>query len=80
MGIKTFFKRLFKDSPIKGVGEDITTTGDRTHTVVKGETLSAISLRYYGDANQYMRIYNANSSLLKNPDKIYPGQVLSIPN
>ena len=83
MGIRTFFKKLFKDSPIRGLGTESdnvpTTTTGRTHTVVKGDTLSAISLKYYGDANQYTKIFEANKSLLKDPDKIYPGQVLNIP-
>lgn len=49
------------------------------YTVVKGDTLSKISKQYYGDANSYMRIYEANTPMLKHPDKIYPGQVLRIP-
>jgi len=49
------------------------------YTVVKGDTLSKISKQYYGDANKYMRIYEANTPMVKHPDKIYPGQVLRIP-
>ena len=79
MGIRSFLKNLFKDSPIRGIGSGDTTTS-RTYTVVKGDTLSAISLKYYGDANLYMKIYEANRGLLKDPDKIYPGQVLTIPS
>ena len=48
-------------------------------TVVKGDTLSAISLRVYGDANKYNKIFEANKPLLSHPDKIYPGQTLRIP-
>ncbi len=48
-------------------------------TVQKGETLSAISLRVYGNANQYNKIFEANKPLLKSADKIYVGQVLRIP-
>ena len=33
----------------------------------------------YGDPNKYMKIYEANTPMLKHPDKIYPGQVLRIP-
>ena len=49
----------------------------RTYTVVSGDTLWAISERFYGDGNQYQRI--AGASGVDNPDLIYPGQVLTIP-
>jgi nucleoid-associated protein YgaU len=49
------------------------------HDVVKGDTLSAISKKYYGDANKYNAIFEANKPMLTHPDKIYPGQKLRIP-
>ena len=49
------------------------------YTVVSGDTLSKISKQFYGDANKYMTIFEANKPMLKHPDKIYPGQVLRIP-
>ncbi len=49
------------------------------HTVVKGDTLSAISKAYYGTPNQYMKIFEANKPMLSHPDRIYPGQLLRIP-
>jgi nucleoid-associated protein YgaU len=49
------------------------------HTVVKGDTLSAIAKKYYGDASKYPEIFEANKPMLKDPDKIYPGQSLRIP-
>ena len=49
------------------------------HTVVKGDTLSAIAKKYYGNANKYLVIFEANKPMLSHPDKIYPGQVLRIP-
>lgn len=49
------------------------------HTVVKGDTLSAIAKKYYGDASKYPEIFEANKPMLKDPDKIYPGQALRIP-
>ena len=51
----------------------------RTYTVVKGDSLSKIAKREYGDANKWRTIYEANRSLIKDPDLIYPGQLLSIP-
>ena len=50
------------------------------HTVEKGEWLSKIAAKYYGDANKYNVIFEANKPMLTHPDKIYPGQVLRIPN
>jgi nucleoid-associated protein YgaU len=49
------------------------------YTVVSGDNLSKIAKQHYGDANKYMKIYEANTPMLKHPDKIYPGQVLRIP-
>jgi len=49
------------------------------YTVVKGDTLSAIAKRQYGNANKYMAIFDANKPMLSDPDKIYPGQMLRIP-
>ena len=49
------------------------------HDVVRGDTLSAISLKYYGNANKYNVIFEANKPMLSHPDKIYPGQKLRIP-
>ena len=51
----------------------------RYYTVVKGDTLSGIAKKEYGNANQYMKIFEANKPMLKDPDKIYPGQLLRIP-
>lgn len=49
------------------------------HTVVRGDTLSKIAREFYGNANAYMAIFEANKPMLTHPDKIYPGQVLRIP-
>lgn len=49
------------------------------HTVVRGDTLSAIAKKYYGKASKYPVIFEANKPMLSDPDKIYPGQVLRIP-
>ncbi|WP_298493058.1 peptidoglycan-binding protein LysM [uncultured Algibacter sp.] len=50
------------------------------HTVVSGDTLGKIAKTYYGNAMKYPVIFEANKPMLTNPDKIYPGQVLRIPN
>jgi nucleoid-associated protein YgaU len=49
------------------------------YEVVKGDTLSKISKQFYGDANKYNHIFEANKPMLSHPDKIYPGQKLRIP-
>jgi len=53
--------------------------GARTYTVQAGDSLSKISKKYYGDANQYMKIFEANRDALNDPNKIFPGQTLKIP-
>lgn len=49
------------------------------HVVVAGDTLWKIAQTYYGDGARYEEIFEANKPLLKDPDKIYPGQRLRIP-
>ncbi len=51
----------------------------KTYTVVAGDSLSKIAKRQYGDHNEWHRIYAANKHIIKNPDLIYPGQQLTIP-
>lgn len=51
----------------------------RTYTVVRGDCLWNIAKKYYGNGSQYTKIYNANRDKIKNPNLIYPGQVLTIP-
>ena len=51
----------------------------QTYTVAKGDTLSKISKHFYGSANHWNEIFQANRDQLSNPDLIKPGQVLKIP-
>ncbi len=50
-----------------------------TYTVQSGDTLEKISKKVYGSSKQWKKIYNFNSDVLKNPNKIYPGQKIKIP-
>lgn len=49
------------------------------HTVVSGHNLSKIAKKYLGKSSAYPKIFEANKPMLSHPDKIYPGQVLRIP-
>ncbi|HUU06226.1 MAG TPA: LysM peptidoglycan-binding domain-containing protein [Patescibacteria group bacterium] len=51
----------------------------RVHKVVAGDTLSKIAQTYYGNANEYMKIFEANKNILQDPNKINVGQELIIP-
>lgn len=50
-----------------------------TYVVVKGDSLSKIAKREYGDAQQWRRIYEANRDIIDDPDLIHPGQTLRLP-
>lgn len=47
--------------------------------IQKGDTLSKIAKQFYGDANAYQQIFEANKEVIQNPDKIFPGQKIRIP-
>lgn len=51
----------------------------KTYTVKSGDCLWKIAKQFYGNGSQYMKIYNANKDKLDNPNRIYPGQILTIP-
>ena len=59
--------------------ENPPTPANQTYTVVKGDCLWNIAKKYYGNGSKYTVIYNANRDKIKNPNLIYPGQVLTIP-
>jgi nucleoid-associated protein YgaU len=49
------------------------------YVIERGDTLSKIAQQFYGDANQYPRIFEANREVIKDADRIFPGQKLRIP-
>ena len=61
-------------TPAGGPGQ-----GEQTYTVKAGDTLSKIAKQFYGNPNDYMKIFHANRTILNDPDRIQPGQVLTIP-
>ena len=54
-------------------------SAERFYEVVSGDSLGAISQKYYGKASDYMKIFEANRDILDNPDLIKVGQKLKIP-
>lgn len=67
-------KRSTKTSPAPSKNKN------KTYTVKKGDCLWNIAKKYYGNGSKYTVIYNANKGKIKNPNLIYPGQVLTIPS
>lgn len=66
--------------PVEVVTETVATEAEkRTYTVKSGDSLWKISEAMYGEGSKYMKIFEANSDLLENPDRIFPGQELVIP-
>lgn len=53
--------------------------GTRSYVVQSGDSLSKIAKKFYGDANAWHRIFEANKDRIKNPDLIQPGWKLEIP-
>lgn len=49
------------------------------YEIASGDTLSKIAQKFYQNANQYQRIFEANREVIKDPDLIYPGQKIRIP-
>ncbi|MCM1045644.1 MAG: phage tail protein [Candidatus Gastranaerophilales bacterium] len=68
--------------PARQLGDGIQTakaTSSDTYVVVKGDCLWNIARKFYGSGQEHTRIYNANTGQIKDPNLIYPGQVLIIP-
>jgi nucleoid-associated protein YgaU len=72
--------------PARGKAVATPTDGDvaepavRRHTVQEGETLFLLAQRYYGDGDKFGDLYRANRDVLKTPDALEPGTVLTIPD
>lgn len=67
-------------APAPGLGGAPATVAPMsTYVVVKGDSLSKIAQRAYGDGKKWRKIYEANRDVIKDPDLIYPGQSLRIP-
>ena len=65
-------------SDVKG-GSSTAFSSEQSYTVVSGDSLSKIAKKFYGSANAWKAIFEANRDKISNPDLIRPGQVLRIP-
>lgn len=64
---------------IDGTAVITTMPGFNTYTVISGDTLWGIARKFYGTGDAWLSVYEANQELRKNPDRIYPGQILVLP-
>ena len=73
-----------EDDGLKVAGQPAAPTATATpkttyYTIESGDSLSKIAKRFYGDAQKYPVLFEANREVIKDPDKIYPGQKIRIP-
>ena len=76
--IPSWREDVVADIKVTGGGGGVA-VATRSYTVKAGDTLSKIAKEHLGNANEYMKIFEANRDQLNDPDKIKPGQVLKIP-
>ena len=83
MGLLDFFKKgverpVEKKQDVKPPAQT-PLAQSRSYTIKSGDSLSKIAKQFYGDASAWNKIYRANQDLIKDPDKIFPGQKIIIP-
>lgn len=80
-GVKSTAPDASPKADFSDVQSRVSSTADAvtTYTVVAGDNLSKIARHFYGNANAWKSIFDANRDQLTDPDKIRPGQVLKIP-
>ncbi|MBA2422047.1 MAG: LysM peptidoglycan-binding domain-containing protein [Chitinophagales bacterium] len=85
MGLMDFFKKGV-EKPVEPKTQKIQTPpsmkapeASREYTIERGDTLSNIAKKFYGNAGDWKKIYEANKNTIKNPDLIYPGEKIIIP-
>ena len=79
MRVKTHVELAAEATNEQAAAEAAQRAQSKFYTVVSGDSLSKIAKEFYGDPMQYPVIFEANKPMLKDPDLIYPGQVLRIP-
>ena len=85
MGLMDFFRKG-KEEPVKRTQPQSTQNTQRpaqpsarTYTIKSGDSLSKIAKQQYGNAADWQKIYQANKDTIKDPNMIYPGQTIKIP-
>lgn len=73
-------KETSPSEPLTADAGEVLAPEAKFYTVKSGDTLGAIAKNFYGNAGKYPVIFEANKPMLKDPNKIYPGQTLRIPN
>jgi nucleoid-associated protein YgaU len=66
-------------SDVAGGSSSTAPESGKTYTIAKGDTLSKIAHNEYGDSKLWRKIFEHNKNVIKDPDKIYPGQVITLP-
>ena len=67
------------DDRLNVAGAPAPASTTRYYKIQSGDSLSKIAKEFYGDANRYNEIFEANREVIKDPDLIYPGQQIRIP-
>jgi nucleoid-associated protein YgaU len=68
-----------REVKIDGLDAPAVVEAARYYVIEKGDTLSGIAKRFYGNAMDYPKIFDANKEVIKDPDLIFPGQKIRIP-
>ena len=77
-------EQIVEKPDFSGVSAKVESTeeiiGESTYTIEKGDTLSKIAQERYGRAGAWREIFEANRDVIEDPDRIFPGQVIKLPN
>lgn len=75
----TAIEETFLEEETEFIEEKFLQKEDKYYTVQKKDTLQKISSKFYGTTKKWKMLYNANTDVLKNPNKVYPGMKIKIP-
>ena len=82
-GLQPFVAPKPEESPVGGPHQHAHPTPEQAreeyYVIQRGDTLSHIAKRYYGNANKWPEIFEANREVIQDPDKIFPGQKIRVP-
>lgn len=76
---KPDFSNVQSGSSSTAPSNEGTAESTRTYTVKSGDSLSKIARQFYGNTDDWRRIFDANRDIIENPDLIHPGQTLRLP-